>query len=90
MNIVCFGVLLFNDFLKIRNFFVDLRLYIRKILTNWRIVNFHKRDFLQIFFIILLLIVSLQEHEIYLLSISFALFVSNNVSSTMCLNSISS
>ena len=57
----------------------DLRLYIRKMLTNREMVNFQKWNFLRFFFILLLNIVSLQQHEICILSICFALFVANNV-----------
>ena len=46
-------------------------------LANREIVNFQKWDFFRFFYILLLLIVSLQEQEKCLLSIWFALFAAN-------------
>ena len=56
----------------------DLHLYIQKMLTYREMVKFQKWDFFRFFFILLLKIVSLKEHEKCLLSIRFALFVANN------------
>ena len=62
----------------------DLHLYIPKMLANREMVNFQKGDFFRFFVILLLKIVSLQEHETCILSIGFALFVANNAYKSFC------
>ena len=74
------GLIYFDQFILCDHCLHDLRLYIWKMLINRGMTHFQKWDLLRIpHYTFTINCVTTGEHEICILSIYFALFVSNDI-----------